>query len=378
MRWNQLKLATCLRTTLLLALGSSFAAVPSSAQTAQSVVLDRNGQTVVLEAYAPNVVRVTLSTIKEEATGKPGYGVIAAPSSTGWQQTTAADGAAVYASDRITVTVSPERKRDPKAKLPDTANYFGGSVPGVGIAFKTADGQQFLNMQGWGMAELNHKDMTADIEHDRRPSDPPFYTVSASFFSPPDEHYYGLGQNHEGYLDHRGHPVTCEANYLAPAGATWCVPFLVTNKGYGLLWDNPSSTVIEPGFNDHTSWISKVGRRVSYFVIAGKTTDEIYSGYRLLTGATPMLPKAAYGLIQSKQRYSTQAEILAVAKGYRDRHLPLDVLVVDWFYYTKMGQFDFKPYDWPDPSAMNKELHAQGIDTMISIWPRFTPGCALL
>ena len=94
----------------------------------------------------------------------------------------------------------------------------------------------------------------------------------------------------------------------------------------------------------------------------------------MLTGSTPMLPKPAYGFIQAKQRYSTQAEILAVAKGYRDRHLPLDILVVDWFYYTKMGEYDFKPADWPDPAAMNRALHAQNIESMISVWPRFTPG----
>ena len=29
-----------------------------------------------------------------------------------------------------------------------------------------------------------------------------------------------------------------------------------------------------------------------------------------------------------------------MAKGYRDRHLPADVMVVDWCYYTKMGQMD--------------------------------------
>jgi len=66
--------------------------------------------------------------------------------------------------------------------------------------------------------------------------------------------------------------------------------------------------------------------------------------------------KAAYGYIQCKQRYASQQELLSVAKGYRDRHLPADVLVVDWFYYTKMGQMDFDPQFWPDPSAMNKQL----------------------
>ncbi|MFN8092064.1 MAG: glycoside hydrolase family 31 protein [Vicinamibacteria bacterium] len=107
-------------------------------------------------------------------------------------------------------------------------------------------------------------------------------------------------------------------------------------------------------------------------MIAGRTTDEIYGGYRRLTGETPLLPKAAYGYIQCKQRYTSQDEVLKVAKGYRDRGLPADVMVVDWFYYTRMGQMDFIPERWPDPAAMNRQLHDMGFETMISVWPRFT------
>ncbi len=67
-----------------------------------------------------------------------------------------------------------------------------------------------------------------------------------------------------------------------------------------------------------------------------------------------------------------------MAKGYRERHLPADMLVVDWFYYTKMGQMDFVPEKWPDPAAMNRQLHDMGFQTMISVWPRFLQGVALL
>jgi alpha-D-xyloside xylohydrolase len=62
-----------------------------------------------------------------------------------------------------------------------------------------------------------------------------------------------------------------------------------------------------------------VGQRVSFFVIVGDTYDQLYEGYRLLTGSVPMLPKSAYGYIQCKQRYASQQEILDVAHGYRDR-----------------------------------------------------------
>jgi alpha-D-xyloside xylohydrolase len=349
-------------------------ASPALAQAGLNAPIERGSGFITIEPYSANIVRVTLSTIAGQVTAGPGPGFVANADNTGWRHTVAADGADVYASSRMTVKVAASPAHNPNARPPDTAQFFSGSVPGVDIEFTLPDGSPLTAMNGWQMAALNQKDDTLKNARGILPADLPLYTVGASFRAPDDEHYFGLGQNQEGYLDHRQRPLTCAANYLAAGSPSWCVPFLVTNKGYGILWDNPSSTTIFPAFDGQTRWTSALGRRVSYFVIAGRSTDEIYSGYRLLTGATPMLPKAAYGFIQCKQRYRNQAEVLAVAKGYRDRHLPLDMIVVDWFYYTQMGQYDFKPDDWPDPTAMNRELHAQNIESMISVWPRFAPG----
>ena len=360
---------------LHLAIAISAALLPAAgAQTQQQrIVLDRGGSTIVLEPYAPNIVRITLSLLKEPALAAPGYGLVATPAAQGWSYQRS-DGGDVYQSSRLVVTLAADHPGKPMATELDIAKFFNGSAPGAHIVVATPDGKTLLDMQGWSMAVPNQKDGTAGVLADRRPSDAPFYQVGASFASPADEHYYGLGQNHEGFLDHRGHAVRCWHDYNATAAPSMGLPFLVTNRGYGMIWDNPSKTTIEPGFNEQTKWTSEVGNRVSFFVIAGKTTDEIYAGYRLLTGVTPMLPKAAYGYIQCKQRYRSQEEALAVAKGYRDRGLPADVLVVDWFYYTKMGQMDFDPALWPDPAAMNRQLHDMGFETMISVWPRFTPG----
>ena len=337
------------------------------------LILNRDGATIVLEPYAPNIVRVTLSMNKDQAAAAPGYGFVAAASATGWthQHTGQAD---LYQSDQLIVSLT---ENAPKKLVPtqvDISKYFSGSNPSAHITVSTPAGQTLVDMVDWWMAIPSPKDGNAGVLHDRRPTDAPFYEVGASFRSPDDEHYYGLGQNQEGFLDHRGHTVECWHNYRATGGPSICVPFVVTNHGYGMIWDNPSKTTIRPGFNEKISWTSEVGERVSYFVIAGATADEIYSGYRLLTGATPLLPKAAYGYIQCKQRYSTQDEVLAVAKGYRERYLPADILVVDWFYYTKMGEMDFVPEQWPDPAAMNRQLHDMGFQTMISVWPRFIKG----
>ena len=340
---------------------------------AQSINVDRGGATVLVEPYAPNIVRVTISLLRPYALKGPGYGISAKADVAGWSHNSTSSGD-VLRSSRMVVTVAPQGgKYTPTGTQADIAKFFSGSTPGVGLSIKTPDGATLLQMNGWQMSVPNHKDGNADILYDRRPTDDPFYQVGATFAVPKDEHFYGLGQNQEGFLDRRNHALRCAHDYDAPAGQSVCVPFIVTNKGYGLLWDNPSRTTVQFGFNDVMRWTSDVGQRVSFFVIAGSNYDEIYSGFRLLTGDVPMLPKSAYGYIQCKQRYTTQKELLDVAKGYRDRHLPADVLVVDWFYYTKMGQMDMDQAKWPDPVAMNQQLHAMNFHTMISVWPRFVP-----
>jgi alpha-D-xyloside xylohydrolase len=331
---------------------------------------ERGTATVLIEPYAPNIVRVSMSLRKDDALAGPGYGIAAAPDSTGWVLRSDSHGDTLE-SKALTVTLAAQPVEH--GKLPETAKFFSGSTPWVGLNIATPDGREIFRLNGWQMSVPNYKDGNHDIEYDRRPTDPPFFEVGASFSATDDEHDYGLGQNQQGFLDRRGHVIECAHDYDAPSGQSVCVPFLVTNKGYGLVWDNPSKTTVALGFNNQNTFTSQVGQRVSFFVIAGDY-DAIYRGYRLLTGDVPMLPKSAYGYIQCKQRYSTQAELMAVANGYRERHLPIDDLVIDWFTYTKMGQMDMDPKAWPDPVGMLKQLHAMNYHVMISVWPRFTPG----
>ena len=339
---------------------------------AQQLTLQRGKASVVVEAYAPNIVRVTMSLDKARAMAGPGYGILAKPDAAGWTAETNEHGD-VLKSSRMVVQVQGQGKPY-TGKLPDTAKFFNGYTPHVGLSIKTAEGETLLDMRGWEMSVPNYKDGNHDILNERRPQDDPYFQVGATFAAPKDEHYYGLGQNQEGYFDRRGRVVRCAHDYNAPGGQSVCVPFVVTNKGYGILWDNPARTTVQFAIGNATKWTSDVGQRVSFFVIAGKTYDEIYEGFRTLTGDVAMLPKSAYGYIQCKQRYSSQAEILGVAKGYRERHLPIDDLVIDWFTYTKMGQMDMDPAKWPDPVGMLKELHAMNYHVMISVWPRFVEG----
>jgi len=335
-------------------LGAGLVTLAGAAPAAPLAVLDRFGSYVAIEAYAPNVVRITLASDPTLAQSPPGYGIFAAPSAQGWRHERQGD-RDIFSSAQISLEVPPQPPPHPQTQV---ERYFVSTLPPVALTVRDARGVTLLQMTGWEMSPH-----VVNGEHT--------FLVGASFVAPADEHYYGLGQNQEGILDYRGRTIDCRHNYDAIAGETVCVPFLVTNKGYGLIWDNASATEVSPGIHGRTRWRSNVGERVSYFVIAGGSADQIYAGYRLLTGGTPLPPKAAFGYIQSKARYETQQQVLDVAAGYRRRGYPLDVMVVDWFYWTHMGQLDFKSDDFPDPAAMNRALHAQGIHTLISVWPRF-------
>jgi alpha-D-xyloside xylohydrolase len=82
-----------------------------------------------------------------------------------------------------------------------------------------------------------------------------------------------------------------------------------------------------------------------------------------------MLPEFAAGFWQCKLRYSSQEELLEIAREYKRRGLPLSVIVVDYFHWTTMGHWDFDPPMWPDPAGMVRDLDAMGIKLMVSIWP---------
>lgn len=106
--------------------------------------------------------------------------------------------------------------------------------------------------------------------------------------------------------------------------------------------------------------------------------DEIISGYRRITGKASMLPRWAYGFIQSQERYETQEEILDVAREFRDRGFGLDALVLDWCSWEDgmWGQKSFDPSRFPDPGAMTDALHQEDVHFMLSIWPNMSKSTA--
>jgi alpha-D-xyloside xylohydrolase len=180
------------------------------------------------------------------------------------------------------------------------------------------------------------------------------------------ERLYGMGQRTHGRLDHKGLALD-----LVQRNAEVSIPFVLSSRGYGFLWNNPAVGRVEFAANV-TRWTASQARSIDYFLTAGAPA-QILARYADATGHAPKLPHWASGFWQSKLRYRTQEELLEVAREHRRRGLPLSVIVADFFHWTAMGDYRFDPAEWPDPAAMIRELEEMGIRLMVSIWPTISP-----
>jgi len=189
------------------------------------------------------------------------------------------------------------------------------------------------------------------------------FELTARFEAFDSEKIFGMGQYQEKNLDKKGACLE-----LAHRNSQASVPFMISNRGYGFLWNNPAVGTATFATNK-TEWYAKSTKKLDYFITAGDTPAEIEAQYSLATGRTPMMPEYGLGYWQCKLRYRNQEEILTVAREHKKRGLPMDAIVIDFFHWTMQGDFKFEPRDWPDPEKMVQELKELGIETVVSVWP---------
>ncbi|MDD4922359.1 MAG: glycoside hydrolase family 31 protein, partial [Bacteroidales bacterium] len=99
--------------------------------------------------------------------------------------------------------------------------------------------------------------------------------------------------------------------------------------------------------------------------------------YRRLTGEAPMLPVWALGYHQSRNKYSTQEEVLSVAERMRKEKIPMSSIFIDYYYWGKYGtgSHRFDEAQFPDVPGMLKKLHEEyHTKAVITIWPSFRTG----
>jgi len=231
------------------------------------------------------------------------------------------------------------------------------------ILYKTGDDLIILNEKGIPSFEPADDPLEADAWH-----------IEQKFNVTPDEGLYGLGQHQDGHMNYRGKTVK-----LVQSNTEAVTPFLLSTSGYGILWDNYSSTTFSDKPGEMKLW-SDVADNVDYYFIHSISMDSIIAGYRFLTGQAPMYGKWAYGYWQSREHYDNSNELMEVAVEYRKRKIPIDNMIQDWDYWNGPENWSGMFFDktlFPRPKQMIDKLHRMHYHLMISIWPALGPNTAI-
>ncbi len=185
----------------------------------------------------------------------------------------------------------------------------------------------------------------------------------------PEEVLIGLGQAENGEYNLRH-----KTYYVHQANRKIGIPFLVSDKNYGILLSTQSLFLFSEG-EEGAFLQTEADAYLDYYFLFGEDLFAVEKSYRRITGKAAMLPLWAYGYIQCKERYQTQKEILDAAEEFRKRQIPLDCLILDWLSWEEgmWGQKSFDFARFPNPKEMTDTLHKKGIRFMLSIWPNMSP-----
>jgi alpha-D-xyloside xylohydrolase len=316
---------------------------------AEGVQFQLGGMTKSVLFYGPGLVRVAAH-LGEAYTAQPSLVVVARPKPVALEVSESADTLAI-AGPAVRITVD---------KRSGALAFFG------------ADGRLLTRERETAPTELQRVQIAGG----------PSYALAQTFTLTPDESLYGLGQYNEPYMDYRGRDVL-----MVQTNIGIVVPFMVSTRRWGLLWDVYSKGRFSDGPQGARFAFESAPAGADYYLVAGADMDGVIAGYRQLTGAAPMFPKAAFGLFMSKERYHTQQQLLEVVRRFRADGFPLDYIVQDWQYWGGQkndvwdGKWSGMVWDaerFPDPAAMTRELHGKlHTKLMVSIWPSIGNDTAL-
>jgi alpha-D-xyloside xylohydrolase len=229
------------------------------------------------------------------------------------------------------------------------------------LSFKTPQGQPLVRENG-GLARTYAPSQAGSLYQIKDRFS--LFQFNERFSPDATEAIYGLGQHQSGLFNYRGSTVELGQNNTDVA-----IPLLLSSKGYGILWNTASFTYVDNRFPLDLNFESMAAPQVDYYILYGPEMDRIIHEYRAMTGHAPLFSQWAYGLFQSKDRYQSQAEILEVAGQYRARHIPLDAIVQDWFWWKRGGEGDPEfNENFTDVPAELKVLHDEHVHAMISVW----------
>ena len=239
------------------------------------------------------------------------------------------------------------------------------------LAFEL-DGQPIVSS---GSNSIAYLALAADAEVDAHPSPTGTAYVRERLSLDIGEVIYGLGERF-GPVVRNGQRVDIwnADGGTASEQAYKNVPFYVSNRGYGVLVNDPGPVSFEVGSEAVESvQFSVPGESLEYFIIAGPTPAEVIDRYTRLTGRPTTVPAWSYGLWLSTSFTTDYDEetVTSFVAGMADRGIPLSVFHFDCFWMRGFQWTDFMwdPDVFPDPEGMLERLRDRELHICVWINP---------
>ncbi|KDQ09522.1 glycoside hydrolase family 31 protein [Botryobasidium botryosum FD-172 SS1] len=221
----------------------------------------------------------------------------------------------------------------------------------------------------------NTSTMATDVSSNPNPPAPPATVryVNSELNISPGELIYGLGEQFGPFVKN-GQAVSIwnRDGGTSSEQAYKCVPFYISNRGYGVFINHPGEVEVEVGSEKVSRvGVSVAGESLEYFVIYGETPLQILERYTLLTGRPALPPSWTFGLWLSTSfltDYSAKT-VSGFLEGMRERECHVRVFHLDcfWMKQYEWCSFTFDPENFPDPKAYLSEIKAK-YGVKICVW----------
>lgn len=197
-----------------------------------------------------------------------------------------------------------------------------------------------------------------------------------SFEIEPRSHYYGFGEK-TGPLDKLGTSMTMwttDMVYTTGYDPIYIsIPLAVAardGRAHGLFFDNPCRSRFNVGKSPAGvfSYLAEAGE-LDLYLIAGPGVGDVVRRYTGLTGRMPMPPRWSLGHHQCRWSYMNEEEVRRIARGFRERDLPCDVIYMDIHYMDRYRVFTFNKKRFPDVKRMSEDLGREGFRLAVAIDP---------
>ena len=146
----------------------------------------------------------------------------------------------------------------------------------------------------------------------------------------------------------------------------WVLAVRADGTAFGVLADTSAKCLID--LRESIRFAAD-GKTYPVVIFDGPTPEDVIKRLASMTGTITMPPKWALGYNQCRYSYFPESRVREIARTFREKEIPCDVIWLDIDYMDRFQIFTFNKEHFPDPAALNADLADMGFHNVWMIDP---------